>query len=264
VTIRTDFYVYEHIRPDTGQVFYVGKGFGKRAWKMSQRTTHHRRITAKLLRNGLCVQVELISQNLPEESAFTLEKMRIAMWRAAGVSLVNKSDGGEGPSGLKWSDESKQKFSKRKKGKKPSSAALEAAAKALIGNKRLLGHKHSDETKELISKSGIGRKHSAETIAKLKARVLTEEHKRKIGLAHKGKTLTNEQKELSRAAAIAQWRDPIFKAKMIALNTGRKRSQEAIEKQRRALIGRKHSPETIAKIKAAHLERARRNANASA
>ena len=25
------FYVYEHIRPDTGEVFYVGKGLRKRA-----------------------------------------------------------------------------------------------------------------------------------------------------------------------------------------------------------------------------------------
>ena len=30
---ESKFYVYRHIRLDTNEVFYVGKGFGKRAWE---------------------------------------------------------------------------------------------------------------------------------------------------------------------------------------------------------------------------------------
>ena len=42
------FYVYEHVRPDTGVCFYVGKGKGKRAWNMKDRNAHHRAIQSKL------------------------------------------------------------------------------------------------------------------------------------------------------------------------------------------------------------------------
>jgi hypothetical protein len=97
VTPRTDFYVYEHIRPDTGQVFYVGKGRANRAEELSTgRNKHHRHITKKMARLGLRVEVVFIARDIPEESALLLEVMRIAMWRAARIPIVNLTLGGEG------------------------------------------------------------------------------------------------------------------------------------------------------------------------
>jgi hypothetical protein len=103
------FYVYEHWRPDTDLPFHVGKGHGNRAFRFKKnRNKHYLRIVKKLEKQGLCVEVKMVSVNLSEPLALTLEIERIAFWRAAGINLTNLTDGGEGVSGLKHSAETKQ------------------------------------------------------------------------------------------------------------------------------------------------------------
>lgn len=97
--MNNDFYVYEHIRSDTGAVFYVGKGRGPRAWKFAERNGHYGNILRKLERDGGSVDVRLVKEGLPESCAFTLERLRIRVLRDKGVRLTNKTDGGEGASG---------------------------------------------------------------------------------------------------------------------------------------------------------------------
>lgn len=92
------FYVYEHWRPDTGECFYVGKGKGRRAWKMRDRNSHHTSIVSKLTSLGMCVDVRIISSDLSECDAFTLEATKIAEYGRD--NLANLTDGGEGLSGL--------------------------------------------------------------------------------------------------------------------------------------------------------------------
>ena len=41
------YYVYEHTRPDTGNVFYVGKGSFKRAYSKAKRNKHWHNIVNK-------------------------------------------------------------------------------------------------------------------------------------------------------------------------------------------------------------------------
>jgi hypothetical protein len=94
------FYVYEHWRPDRDECFYVGKGKGGRANKMRDRNLHHRAIVKKLSAMGMAVEVRMVATGLDEETAFGIEKQRIAFWRAAGIDLANKTDGGDGVSGL--------------------------------------------------------------------------------------------------------------------------------------------------------------------
>lgn len=72
------YFVYEHVRPDTGAIFYVGKGYGRRATQMYRRNLHHRNIQQKLLRDGLCVEVVFVSTALTEAEAFALERTRVA------------------------------------------------------------------------------------------------------------------------------------------------------------------------------------------
>lgn len=91
------FAVYEHIRTDTGAVFYVGKGNPDRLRSVTRRhNKYHSRIYNKTKASGFAVEQRIIADKLPEESSHTIEKMRIAMWRAAGVVLVNMTEGGEG------------------------------------------------------------------------------------------------------------------------------------------------------------------------
>lgn len=95
--------VYLHKRPDQS-VFYVGKGTKHRAFEFSpsRRTPHHSNIVAKYGRENIVVQ---IIPCCSEFEAFALEKAHISILKAAGAVLANITDGGEGASGRKFTDE---------------------------------------------------------------------------------------------------------------------------------------------------------------
>lgn len=100
-----DFYVYKHITKDTGEVFYIGKGRGRRAFNLKHRSTFHKNIVAK---HG--VVVVIAAEGLTEESAYNQEKELIKSFRAIGLCRANIMDGGEGRStGFKLSADSKEK-----------------------------------------------------------------------------------------------------------------------------------------------------------
>lgn len=78
------FYVYELSDPRTGQVFYVGKGCGQRAFRHEAEARNgrvgnaekHCRIT-DILKSGVKPVVSIIADNLSEQDAFTTERERI-------------------------------------------------------------------------------------------------------------------------------------------------------------------------------------------
>lgn len=53
-------YVYVHFRNDTNQIFYVGKGSGKRAYNSQKRNGYWKNVVKKA--NGYSVQI--IAKNL--------------------------------------------------------------------------------------------------------------------------------------------------------------------------------------------------------
>ena len=85
-----EFYVYVHLRADSGLPFYVGKGKGKRAYNYRARSEHWKRVARK---HG--VIVEIIRSGLTEDQADTLEIDEIAWFRGY-YEIVNVTDGGEG------------------------------------------------------------------------------------------------------------------------------------------------------------------------
>ena len=92
-----DFYVYLHKKKTNGEVFYVGKGSGDRAWKKEGRNEFWKKVVNK---HGY--DVEIHSNHLQEWYAFELERDLIAYYgrRQLGLgTLVNLSDGGEGTGG---------------------------------------------------------------------------------------------------------------------------------------------------------------------
>jgi hypothetical protein len=115
--VQTDYLVYEHWRTDTNTCFYVGKSNARkrRATNMSMRSDYHKRVVAKVREVGHDIVVKIVEQNLPEESSFAFEKMRIAYWRSLGVELVNFTEGGDGISGFRCSEE--QLIERRRKQK---------------------------------------------------------------------------------------------------------------------------------------------------
>ena len=93
-----DFYVYLHRKASTGEVFYVGKGCGRRAWS-TNRGGLWRRVVAK---HGF--RVEFVQTGLLEWAAQEMEVGLIALYGRRDLGhgcLINMTDGGDG-----WSNPS--------------------------------------------------------------------------------------------------------------------------------------------------------------
>lgn len=86
-------YVYGHYKADTGELFYIGKGSGDRAWSTNARrrktNPHWNNVVNK---HGLMVRI--LHDKLTDEEAYAIEKQMIA---EVGIeNLVNLTEGGDG------------------------------------------------------------------------------------------------------------------------------------------------------------------------
>jgi hypothetical protein len=140
------FYVYAYLRSvdsehgKAGSPYYIGKGSGNRISSKQGRPVN-KPVFADL--------VVYIQEGLTEEEAFRLEEYCIALYGRVDVGtgcLRNKSNGGEGASGVVMTEQRRQKISLMHKGKTVS-----------------------EETRRKIGAAGRGRKLSVETKAKMSA-----------------------------------------------------------------------------------------------
>lgn len=92
IKARSDYYVYQHLTL-SGDVFYVGKGSGRRAWWASDRNADWK-IAA---RNGY--EVQILFSDLIEIEAYRIEEREISKRIAEGCNLTNKNSGGIGGRG---------------------------------------------------------------------------------------------------------------------------------------------------------------------
>lgn len=197
------FYTYFHTRNDTGAAFYVGKGKGRRSHDCD-RNQHWSRIVAK---HGHTVH---IAARWPTEAeAFEHEKFLIACFRDMCVPLCNMTDGGEGSSGLTWSEEARMSFSERRKAE-VTPESRERSRVAALGNRHAAGHTlvHTPETKAKISEAGIGRVASLAARQKISAAKLG--NKCAAGVARSA-----EFKAAVSARFLGKPKSPEHKAKML-------------------------------------------------
>jgi hypothetical protein len=108
----SNFYIYEHIRPDTGMVFYVGKGSGDRATVKHNRNPYWKNVVNKTK----AFSVRKICKTENEELAFLIEQERIDQLKRLDIKLTNLTDGGEGA--YNPSNEVRLKMSQSKFGQK--------------------------------------------------------------------------------------------------------------------------------------------------
>ena len=175
------YYVYVHTRNDTGEVFYVGKGKGRRAWWKDGRNKHWNAVVDK---HGY--EVHIWKDELTEEQAFEVEKERIAFYGQK--NLCNYTIGGDGASGAKKTEVQKLHMKTKMLGRKFSDETLEkmkfAASQRTKETRQkqanaIRGRKHTEEHKKKISAAGVGR-------------IPTEETRKKISDFHKGKPKSEE------------------------------------------------------------------------
>jgi hypothetical protein len=174
------FYVYIHKKPD-GTPFYVGKGHGDRAYKLTWRNPHHQAVLDKY-KGQVIIEITNCEN---EQAAFELEKIYIKQLRDQGYRLCNRTDGGEGVCGLVVSQQSREKMSLAKLGKTQSQEQIQARVQGMIGRKMSAGYS------EKLSKRWKG-------VPK------PLEHCKKISITLTGTKDTEERKQNKSRAAIGK------------------------------------------------------------
>lgn len=207
-----NYYVYEWIRLDTNEPFYVGMGHSNRCYQLTRGNNYHFNNIVK----SIPVAVNILHDNLDEQTAFGLEVWYIREYRdIIGYNLTNINDGGEGNA---MKGENHPFY-----GKKRPEHAEKMRIKFKGENNPMYGRKgsnnpnykkhHTEETKKKISEANKGNKH-------------TDEQKKKIGMSMKGK--------------LAGENHPMYgKYGKDNPNYGSKRSQETKEKMSKSRQNKK-------------------------
>lgn len=119
------FYTYLWLRED-GTPYYVGKGTGTRAFKTSDHGVKCPKDLDRIL----------VQPQTSEDIAFQVERFLIDFYGRLDLKtgcLRNLTAGGEGVSGLLWSEEQRKKLSQSHKGLVRSQQHRDNLAKALTG-----------------------------------------------------------------------------------------------------------------------------------
>lgn len=185
-----EYYIYEWIRLDTNEPFYVGKGKDNRAYD-NKKNKHFMDIVNYCSKNNVEVCVHILDDNLNETTAYELEVWYIHDYIINfGFNMANKSWGGEGGDIVSMmSIEEKKLYSKKMseslKGKNTGARSQEVKDKISrirIENGLSKGENNPMYRKDVkdfmdeasilrwkanISKSNIGKTHSEETKIKM-------------------------------------------------------------------------------------------------
>lgn len=170
------YYVYAYLRAKdsangkAGTPYYIGKGNGRRAFDKC------RIPPCPSDRN----RVQFIVEGVSESNAFQIEVLFIHLHGRIDIGtgyLRNRTNGGDGASGYKQSEETKIKRANSNRGKKRTEEFKD----------KLRGKSRPEEVRLRIKVALIGKKHSPETLDKIKekrrAAVITPEWRKKMSEA---------------------------------------------------------------------------------
>lgn len=210
------YYVYAYLRED-GTPYYIGKGSGNRAWKKWGKKD------IKPPRDS--TRITIVKNYLEETAAFDLERRLIARYgrRDLGTGILhNKTDGGEGSSGhkqggWKWSEESRA----RRIGAGNPAYGKTTSDKQKQTQKQIhTGRVHSEESRRKRSKAMKGRFVGEKS--PVYGRKKTPEEIEKYLRSRVYKPLTEEQKENLRQKNLGKKQSPESIAKMLATKAAKK------------------------------------------
>lgn len=217
-------YVYHLRDPADDYPFYVGKGKGDRMYRHvedakrnpERKNKHKNRKILKVLREGREIEHVIVFETDSLQEANEYEIREIARWRILiGEKLTNLTEGGRSES---LTQEVRERLSVT--GRRNAIAPDYANP--------MQGRRHSVESRRKMSESSMGQ--IAWNTGK-KMGPLSEEHRRKMSLALKGRKMSEPFcKNLSRV------KQELYKDKNNHPWTGRKHSEETKRKIREARI----------------------------
>ncbi|MGA0083385.1 MAG: NUMOD3 domain-containing DNA-binding protein [Candidatus Nanopelagicales bacterium] len=179
-----EYYTYAYLRED-GTPYYIGKGKGKRIYEKRKGEVNLPKDKSKII---------FLKQNLTEEEAFKHEIYMIDVFgrKDLGTGILhNRTNGGDGGSGIIFSEETKRKISERQScegnsfyGRTHSSETIERMRAIKTGKVQ------SQETRDKIAATKIGIPRSKETIEKMRnanlGKTISQEVRDKISNSLRG------------------------------------------------------------------------------
>lgn len=208
-----NYYVYEWIRCDTNEPFYVGKGKGNRCFDI-KRNKHFKDVLKFCKEKSVGVLVSILNENLTEEEAYKIECLYIHEYVFEwGFNITNKTWGGEGGDIVSMmSEERKRQYSQTMsqslKGKNMGPRSEEIKLKISETKKRLgiangknnpmygknikdyMSESEYIKWKQNISKSLTGKKHSIATKEKMRlsalGKIVSTETREKMSIVNSG------------------------------------------------------------------------------
>jgi hypothetical protein len=198
-------YLYRHIRLDTNEIFYIGIGSNinyKRAHSFKDRNMFWKNII-----NKSEYRVEIVLDDLTWEEACEKEKEFIALYGRRDLSkgsLCNLTNGGEGASGITFSEDRRKELSKKYSGRQNPFYGKKHSKKT-IETLTYLAQNRSSETNKKISNKNKNKTLPEEVKLKISEstkgsknhfykKVHTEESKRKISEKAKGRVIDETRK----------------------------------------------------------------------
>jgi hypothetical protein len=189
-------YVYRHIRLDKNEPFYIGIGTDskyQRAYSKQSRNIFWNRVVSKT-----DYEVEILLDNLTKDEAKIKEIEFIALYGKkidkTGI-LTNISDGGDGNSGGKHTEEAKLKIGLSNKFKDYS--------------KFDRSYMQTKEYKDKVSKINKGRKMPdsmrEKTSERMKNRIVSAKEKDRLRTLMLGKKMSDETKEKMKLSGLKAW-----------------------------------------------------------
>lgn len=207
------YYVYRHIRLDTNEVFYVGRGKEKirngKVYKCDEYYRAFDKSNRNIFWNNIANKTEYRVDIIYEcDNEFDVCKKEIEFIKLYGRrdlkqgTLVNLTNGGEKESGKIITEEHRKKLSESSKGRVKSVYTRKKLSESLKGRV------FSEEHKRKLSISKTGFRHS-------------EEAKLKMSIAKKGKKRSDSFRELQRKNQTGRVYSDESKKKMSESKKGR-------------------------------------------